>query len=110
MTNSHEARSTHYQILGVPPGATLEVLHERYRMLARSHHPDAGGDAETFAAIAEAAGVLLDPAKRRQYDAKLRMERPLCSDCRGSGQTWKYVGFKSRFPALCRRCAGVGYE
>src|SRR3954447_16460229 len=37
-----------YKVLGVPPGATSEELHDAYRRLVKLHHPDRnGGSAES---------------------------------------------------------------
>jgi molecular chaperone DnaJ len=68
-----EAGRTHYEVLGVPPGAPPEAIREAYRRLAREHHPDraASGDRE-MSAINEAYRVLEDPARRAVYDAGLR--------------------------------------
>lgn len=58
----------HYEALGVPRDAPLDDVRRAYRRLAVKHHPDKGGDKETFAAIGEAYGVLSDPEKRAAYD------------------------------------------
>jgi hypothetical protein len=39
------------EVLGVEPEATPEQAKSAYRELARRHHPDAGGDAETMSRI-----------------------------------------------------------
>lgn len=39
------------EVLGVGPEATIEQAKAAYRELARRHHPDAGGDAETMSRI-----------------------------------------------------------
>jgi DnaJ-class molecular chaperone len=63
----------YYQVLGVAPGSTEEEIRRAYRRLALQHHPDRNpGDrqaAERFKEISEAYAVLVDPAKRREYDA-----------------------------------------
>jgi hypothetical protein len=69
----------YYQILGLPHSATGEDLKGRYRFLSQAYHPDkfsspehkAQGEAE-FKAINEAYSVLIDPNKRRRYDASRR--------------------------------------
>lgn len=43
-----------WETLGVPVNAPLDVVREAYRMLAKKHHPDMGGDAEMFRRISEA--------------------------------------------------------
>jgi hypothetical protein len=75
---------THYEVLGVPPGATAAEVRRAYLHLARTHHPDrhAEGDrTEREAAEArmrsvnEAWAVLGDAARRRAYDDALVDER-----------------------------------
>jgi nucleotidyltransferase/DNA polymerase involved in DNA repair len=39
------------RVLDLPPDASPDMIHQRYRQLAKTHHPDAGGDAETFKRI-----------------------------------------------------------
>jgi curved DNA-binding protein CbpA len=44
-----------YRVLGVPPGASSEQLHDAYRRLVKQTHPDRpGGSAERFAEVQEA--------------------------------------------------------
>lgn len=43
-----------YQVLGVPLGADAETVKKAYRRLAKKHHPDLGGDEETFKEINDA--------------------------------------------------------
>ncbi len=63
----------YYQILGLGACATEEEIKRAYRRLALQYHPDRNpGDpqaAEHFKEISEAYAVLVDPAKRREYDA-----------------------------------------
>lgn len=59
---------THYEVLGLHPSATSDVVEAVYRALAKKHHPDKGGDKSTMARINEAHAVLSDPKKRRAYD------------------------------------------
>lgn len=58
----------HYEILGVPRDADADELKKAYRRLAAKHHPDKGGDAETFKEVKEAYETLKDPKKRAFYD------------------------------------------
>lgn len=49
-----------YQTLYLAPGAPLELVESARRVLARRHHPDAGGDAAVMTAINVAADTILD--------------------------------------------------
>lgn len=65
--------TSHYDRLGVPPGATPEQIRLAYRELAWRHHPDRTGRATSseMMEINEAWRVLSDPVLRRTYDAGL---------------------------------------
>jgi len=45
-----------------------DAVKKAYRKLSRKHHPDKGGDAETFKVLSRAYRVLLNPNLREQYD------------------------------------------
>jgi molecular chaperone DnaJ len=57
-----------YQVLGVDENATQDDIKKSYRKKAIEHHPDKGGNEETFKKISEAYDVLGNEDKRRQYD------------------------------------------
>lgn len=66
-------RGDYYETLGVPRDADAETIKSAFRRLAHRYHPDISTepDAEQrFKEIAEAYGVLSDPAKRASYDAQ----------------------------------------
>ena len=58
----------YYDILEVPRDATVDVIKKQYKKLALKHHPDRGGDPETFKKISEAYQTLSEPEKRQEYD------------------------------------------
>ena len=63
----------YYEVLGVSRDADTQAIKNAFRQLARRYHPDTSTepDAEQrFKEIAEAYGVLSNPAKRASYDAQ----------------------------------------
>ena len=65
------ATPDYYKTLGVPRTATADEIKKAFRKLARTHHPDAGGDEAKFKEISEAYDTLSDPKKRKEYDQML---------------------------------------
>jgi len=68
---------SHYRVLGVEPGASLEQIKEHHRLLMRVFHPDRETRTDdwnsAFATrINLAYTALRDPEARRQYDVGLR--------------------------------------
>ena len=62
------SKPDYYKTLGVSKNATAEEIKKAFRKLARTNHPDAGGDEEKFKEINEAYEVLSDEKKRALYD------------------------------------------
>lgn len=58
----------YYEILGVSKDADPKTIKKAYRKLAMKHHPDKGGDPETFKKMSVAYETLADPEKRELYD------------------------------------------
>jgi hypothetical protein len=58
-----------YSILGAAETASQREIERRYKILARRHHPDRGGNAEEMKAINEAYRVLRNADTRRSYDS-----------------------------------------
>ena len=57
-----------YELLGVEKDAEESQIKKAYKKKAMQHHPDRGGDAETFKEISKAYEVLVDKEKRNIYD------------------------------------------
>ncbi len=53
-----------YKMLGIQQNATLDEVKDAYRQLARLHHPDKGGNPETFKIIKLAFKMILDNIKK----------------------------------------------
>lgn len=61
--------SSYYDILGVSSDASQEEIKKAYRQKVKEHHPDKGGNSETFNKIQTAYEVLSDNTKKSGYDA-----------------------------------------
>mmetsp|Transcript_58765 Transcript_58765/g.108462 ORF Transcript_58765/g.108462 Transcript_58765/m.108462 type:complete len:349 (+) Transcript_58765:52-1098(+) len=62
----------YYDILGVPPTATLSDIKSAFREAAKRTHPDTRKHADSgFSGLVEAYRILRDPQKRREYDDAL---------------------------------------
>lgn len=95
-------------ILGVHRKSTDEEVREAYYDLARSHHPDAGGDGEKFQAISYAYSQIRDKAARREtVDIKLH-GMPKCAKCSGKGVATKTKGLTTKEYTACNGCGGAG--
>jgi DnaJ-class molecular chaperone len=57
-----------YEILGVNKSDSCNEIKKTYFKLARTHHPDKGGDPEKFKEMVRASEILTDERKRRMYD------------------------------------------
>jgi Mce-associated membrane protein len=68
------AGPTWYEILGVAPDATPEQIKAAWREATDKFEPGSG--ATQFRLFNEAADVLLDPAKRADYDAEIGVGAP----------------------------------
>ena len=62
---------THYEVLCVAADASPAEVRSAYRLAARDHHPDAGGDPGRMRDLNAAWHVLGDPVRRAAYDREL---------------------------------------
>lgn len=60
--------SKFYELLELERAASAADIKKAYKKLAVKHHPDKGGDPETFKEITRAYEVLSDSEKRKIYD------------------------------------------
>jgi len=65
---SSDSKKSLYDILGVNKTQSSTDIKKAYLKLARTHHPDKGGDPEKFKEILRASEILTDDNKRRMYD------------------------------------------
>lgn len=107
-------RSTHYEVLGVSPGACDEASLKAARsVLTRLFHPDRNEDrrAHDYTTRANAAYVALStPSERKHYDATLRSTHVPCNGCAGAGFKLKSVGFTKQTRLRCLGCEGFGWN
>lgn len=57
-----------YETLGIEKNATKNEVKKAYHKMAKTHHPDKGGDPEKFKEVSAAYEVLSDEQKRETYD------------------------------------------
>lgn len=85
------------EVLGLPSTATASEVKARWKQLASAHHPDNGGDPDTF-----------NEYKTAYEAARIVVNKPIkCPDCKGSGTIRRASGFSS-IKLGCPRCKGQG--
>ncbi|MEH7514253.1 DnaJ domain-containing protein [Gottfriedia acidiceleris] len=63
----------YYRVLGVPSTSSAEEIKKAYRLKAKTHHPDTGGDPEKFILLKEAYDLLSNEQQRKDYDEKYKL-------------------------------------
>ena len=73
MGKPEQNQRNYYRILFVQPDAPPEIIQSSYRTLMQKlkQHPDLGGEHWNATVINEAFEVLMDPVRRKDYDAAL---------------------------------------
>jgi len=114
-----------YVTLGVAREATPAQIKAAYRKLAKKHHPDAGGNGETFAQIAAAFAVLEDPERRHRYDTTGATDTPqdierqqalgllselLANAIQGPHEPFETDLVRAMKEAIAEMAAGIGQE
>jgi hypothetical protein len=70
--------TTAYEVLQVDPRADQDVIEAAFKRLALKYHPDRSTDpgaADRMRELIEARKILIDPPRRRAYDASLGVRR-----------------------------------
>jgi DnaJ-class molecular chaperone with C-terminal Zn finger domain len=102
-----------YELLGIPPVASLNDIRAAHRYLASAFHPDRCGLAEAHDLMARtnvAYDTLTDPAKRRAHDTLHHVSKKVCATCRGKGSVLKQRGFSAKVAQPCPTCGGSGCQ
>jgi len=79
IANGRPAGRTFYQVLQVDQDADPEVIEAAFKRLAFKYHPDrstASDAADKMRELIAARDVVIDPARRRAYDASVGIVRP----------------------------------
>jgi molecular chaperone DnaJ len=58
----------YYKTLNINRNATQDEIKKAFRTLSKTHHPDKGGNENTFKEMSEAYDTLSDEKKRQKYD------------------------------------------
>ncbi len=99
----------YYKTLGVSKDATADEIKKAFRKLARTHHPDAGGDEAKFKEINEAYEVLSDEEKRALYDQYGTADQNQIPFNWGGGSTINMADFGSWGEILEQVLRGEGF-
>jgi len=102
---------SHYEILGVPPLASLQEIKDAFRNKSSELHPDRNDGVcdPAYIRITEAYKILKDNEERRKYDMVLRLMWDACGDCTGTGVKFRQKGFTNKIRFICPTCMGVGF-
>lgn len=68
----------YYRILGVPSDAPLSTVRSAFVSLTKEHHPDVGGDPNTFEAVSRAWAAISQRTKTRPQEGPSSFSRERC--------------------------------
>ncbi len=88
---------TPFEKLGLLPDATVSQVKDKYFELAKTLHPDHGGDAVKFHEMHLAYNAALAIASKPK----------ICQPCGGRGKTTIRKGFAT-MDLMCQVCRGTG--
>lgn len=96
-------------MLGLDPEAALSVddVNTAYRVVAKEHHPDRGGDPAKFHALADAKVTMLRHVRRRSAQAAHPAGGVKCPRCKGTGTIESLRAWRS-MRVRCPQCKGTG--
>ena len=96
---------TYYELLGISRDADAYQLKKAYKKAALKHHPDKGGDEETFKEVAIAFETLSDESKRLNYDRQLPYSFPGTSGFGDSSSLLNFIMYWSSCWRMTRTIA-----
>lgn len=102
--------TNYYLVLGGHAGMDDLQLRELYRMAARQHHPDRGGDPAQFTAVTAAYAAVRTAKARAGLAALYGLAAPVCGSCGGCGYAQRQQGFTGVVRTVCGGCGGCGYS
>ncbi len=94
-------KTNYYEILGVERSASEQTIRDRFRKLAREHHPDRykgddkAGAEKRFQELTEAVNVLTNAQKRKQHDAELQSGSSATTDFAQVARAYLAQGVKA---------------
>lgn len=123
-----------YKLLGVSENDSNDIIKEKFRKLVKTHHPDKGGNADTFIKINEAYTQIIDDRTRESKNNiadsptgnlnifKAFLQKQIMKDYKDLFMTLeemytgkkikidliKYVDCKSCIKTYCNSCNGTG--
>lgn len=102
--------TNYYLVLGGHAGMDDLQLRELYRVAARQHHPDRGGDPAQFTAVTAAYAAVRTAKARAGLAQRYALSATPCDACSGCGYVQHQRGFRGSVRAACGACGGCGYS